>query len=130
MDNEKINRLIDQASTFEKAGELASALEVYSKTLDFLVEQAKEYAQLASPAVIEAIVGTGSISMEYLSKFNEYLKKDKTAALVSNNMALVFAKMGNKESARAFFEQAIDLTPKGECYDAPHIGLEMLKNLK
>jgi len=129
IDNEKINHLITHAGELEKAGELEQALERYSKALDVLVVAAKDYAQLAGPGVIAAVVGTGSITDQYLEKFNECLKKDKTAAIVSNRMGLLFAKTGNKASAKAFFDQAIDLTPAGVVYDDPHVGLEMLKNI-
>ena len=68
------------------------------------------------------------ISAAYLVRFNEYLKRDKSAYVISNSMALMFARMGNYSSAKIFFEQAIDLTPPGLVYNDPHIGLESVKN--
>jgi tetratricopeptide (TPR) repeat protein len=130
LDNEKIERLIRDAGELEKAEKFEKALEIYSQTMDILVANAKSCAERAEPAVMEAIVGSGVISGQFLSKFNEHLKQGKIAAVVSNNMGMIFAKMGNKSSARDFFEQAIDLTPAGEIYDDPHIGLEMLKNMR
>jgi len=128
-ETEKINELMREGEMAQRNEDLGKSLGYYSKAMDVLVARAKAYAQKAEPAVMEAIVGSGVVSAQYLSKFNEYLKKDHTAAIVSNNMAMLFAKMGNKASARDFFEQAIDLTPSGAAYDDPHIGLEMLKKM-
>lgn len=128
MDNNNIDQLIKHSAEFERAGDLEKALESYSRALDILVDRAKDHAQLAGPGVIPAVAGTGMISGQYLEKFNEYLRKDKAAAEISYGMGLLFAKMGNEASARAFFEQAIDLTPEGVVYDAPHIGLGALKS--
>ena len=130
MDNEVVKQLIDRAGELEGEEDYEKAIKQYSEVLDILVASAKEYAQLAGPGVIDAVIGTGTISDQYLIKFNDYLKRDKTAAAVSNSMGMLFAKTGNKASAKAFFEQAIDLTPDGIVYDDPHIGLEMLKNLQ
>jgi hypothetical protein len=44
-------------------------------------------------------------------------------------MGVIFAKMGNKVSAKTFFEQAIDLTSDGAIYDDPHIGLQTLESM-
>ncbi|MCU0652631.1 MAG: hypothetical protein MUD10_00015 [Candidatus Pacebacteria bacterium] len=131
MDNENKNSklLMEEAARFEQAGELEKSLNAYSRALDVLVDEARAAAEKSEPAVADAIVGKGVISEQYLAKFNNYLKKDYRAAAVSNAMGMIFAKMGNKPSARDFFEQAIDLTPPGEVYDDPHIGMEMLKNL-
>jgi tetratricopeptide (TPR) repeat protein len=128
-DNEKLEDLLREGEQAQKFDQLEKSLGYYSEALDLLIGRAKDYAQKAEPAAMEAILGSGAMSTQYISKFNEYLKKDQTAAIVSNNMAVLFAKMGNKSSAAPFFEQAIDLTPEGVTYDAPHAGLEMLKNL-
>ncbi|MFZ3074048.1 MAG: hypothetical protein WA093_02880 [Minisyncoccales bacterium] len=128
-DNIQMNKIIREAENFEKAGELGNALEYYSRALDVLVLAAKDYAEISEEGQISAVMGTGQISAQYMARFNDYLKKDKTAAVVSNRMGLVFARMENKASARAFFEQAIDLTPGYLEYNDPHIGLEMIDNL-
>jgi Tfp pilus assembly protein PilF len=127
-DNQNPKQSIARAENFEREGDLEKALDAYSRALDVLVARAQEFAERSEPAVIDAVVGKGVLPQQYLVKFNDHLKKDNAAAAVSNAMGMIFAKMGNKASARAFFEQAIDLTPPGETYDDPHIGMEMLKN--
>jgi tetratricopeptide (TPR) repeat protein len=128
-DDEKLEDLLREGEEAQKSEQWEKSLGYYSSAFDFLIGGAKDHAQKAEPAAMESILGNGAMSTQYLSKFNEYLKKDLTAATVSNNMALLFSRMGNKSSAASFFEQAIDLTPEGVTYDAPHVGLEMLKNL-
>ena len=120
------NALIKAGENFAAAGQLEKALDCYSQTLDHLVALAKISAEKSEGASMNAIFGSAQVSENYLQKFNEYLRKDQVASIISNNMAVIFAKMGNKESARAFFEQAIDLTPKGVDYQDPHIGLQVL----
>ncbi len=127
--DEKLKQLVGEAEGFHKKGENEKALEKYSAALDVLVARAQAQAGKAEPAMLAEVMGSGAMSQEYLKKFNGYLKKDQTAAVISNNMAALFAQLGDKASAQAFFEQAIDLTPDGVCYDDPHIGLEMLKKL-
>lgn len=129
LETKKLKQLVSEAEELHKRGENKKALENYSQALDALVAVAKAHAERAEPTMMEAVMGSGTMSQEYLKKFNGYLKKDQTAAIISNNMAALFAQMGDKASAQAFFEQAIDLTPKDVCYDGPHIGLEMLKKL-
>ena len=121
--NLELQKIIDEAMALGHEGDLGKAIRRLSGALDILVAGAKSYAQKCEP-VSENDRG---VSDQYLIKFNEYLKKDKTACVLSNAMALMFAKNGNVSSAVIFFEQAIDLTPAGMVYDDPHIGLEMLK---
>jgi tetratricopeptide (TPR) repeat protein len=127
--DKKLKQLVSEAEELHKRGANVKALENYSKALDILVDAAKAAAEKSEPAMLQAVMGSGMMSQEYLKKFNDYLKKDQTAAIISNNMAMLFSQMGDKASAKAFFEQAIDFTPKGVCYDDPHVGLEVLKKL-
>lgn len=110
-----------------RAGELQKALDCYSQALDCLVAEAKTHAEKFEPQTASAVLGTAQVSEFYLQKFTEYLKKDQAASIISNNMAVIFAKMGNRESAKSFFEQAIDLTPKGVDYQDPQIGLQLIE---
>jgi tetratricopeptide (TPR) repeat protein len=125
----KQDELIKTGENFAAAGNLEKALECYSQVLDCLVAGAKAHAEISENISMAAVFGKAMVSETYLQKFNEYLKKDQIASIVSNNMAVIFAKMGDKVSARAFFEQAIDLIPDGVVYDDPHIGLQTLGSI-
>lgn len=116
---------MDQAYYSKNDGKNKDLLKRYSEALDLLVAEAAEYAKGSEAMFTDA--EKKKVSKKYLEKFNEYLKKDKRACVISNNMGLLFAQTGEKASAKIFFEQAIDLTPKGEKYDDPYIGLEVLK---
>jgi tetratricopeptide (TPR) repeat protein len=124
----KQDKMIKSGEDLAASDQLEKALDCYSQALDCLVAAAKEYAEKSEKMAMEAVFGSAMVSEVYLEKFNEYLKKDQVASIVSNNMGVIFAKIGNKESAKAFFEQAIDLTPKGVDYQDPHIGLQILES--
>lgn len=120
----EIKEILDRAYRLKNDGNNEDSLKLYSEAFDLLVAEAAEYAK-----GLEAIFEDGqkkTVSKKYLEKFNEYLKKDKQACVISNNMGVLFAQTGEKATAKSFFEQAIDLTPEGEKYDDPFIGLEVL----
>lgn len=127
MDNQEneVQKNIAVANTLRQRGDFEQAIASLSAALDILVGEARAYAQISEPYPVGR---DGVVSAAYLVRFNEYLKRDKSACMISNNMALLFAQMGNYSSAKIFFEQAIDLTPPGLVYDDPHIGLEAVKN--
>ena len=124
---EELSEIISEAAVYGREGDFGKAIYRFSRALDIVVARAKEYAQKDETAAVDPESG---IDPAYMARFCEYLKRDKTASVVSNDMALLFARMGNCSSARIFFEQAIDLTPAGVVYDDPHVGLEMLKKIK
>lgn len=130
MENSRYKNLIKQGEAFEKAGDLEKSLECYSKAFDCLIAAAKVFAESSFPGGLEAILGKGRAPEEYMQKFSEFLKRDKNACIISNNMGVLFAKIGDNASARVFFEQSIDLTPKGVIYNDPHVGLQVLENKK
>jgi tetratricopeptide (TPR) repeat protein len=122
----EIKEILEQAYCLKNDGKNEDALKKYSEAFDLLVAEAAEYAKGLEPMFEDGEKKT--ISKKYLEKFNEYLKKDKRASIISNNMGVLFALTGEKASARVFFEQAIDFTPEGEKYEDPYFGLEVLKN--
>jgi tetratricopeptide (TPR) repeat protein len=121
----EIKNILDHAYCSKNDGKNKDSLKMYSEAFDLLVAEAAEYAKGSEAMFTDAEKKT--VSKKYLEKFNEYLKKDKRACVISNNMGVLFAQTGEKASAKVFFEQAIDLTPKSEKYDDPYIGLEVLK---
>jgi tetratricopeptide (TPR) repeat protein len=121
-----INHILEKAFCLRSDGKITQALKMYSDAFNLLVQEAAEDAKKTE----EMYENSGSerkISQKYLEKFRSYLRQDKRASVISNNMGVLFAQTGEKASAKTFFEQAIDLTPKGEKYDDPYIGLEILK---
>lgn len=122
----EIKNILEKAYCLKNDGNNEDSLKLYSEAFDILVAEAAEYAKGLEEVFEDSEKKT--VSKKYLEKFNEYLKKDKRACVISNNMGVLFAKTGEKASAKCFFEQAIDLTPGGEKYDDPYIGLEVLNS--
>jgi tetratricopeptide (TPR) repeat protein len=122
----EIKDILEQAYCLKNDGKNEDSLKMYSEAFDILVSEATEYAKGLEELFEDAEKKT--VSKNYLKKFNEYLKKDSRACIISNNMGVLFAQAGEAASAKIFFEQAIDLTPEGERYDDPYIGLEVLKS--
>lgn len=123
----ELNELLEKAYEQRNSEKFKESLESYNEAFDLLVKEAAEHAKKSCP-VFESNEEK-EISPKYLKMFNDYLKKDKRACIISNNMGVLFAQMGEKASAKIFFEQAIDLTPEGEKYDDPYIGLEVLDKM-
>ncbi len=57
----------------------------------------------------------------------KYLKRDKVAAVISNNIGVIFAELGDYKNAEKFFNQAIKLAPDEVDYKEPQKNLEELK---
>ncbi len=124
--------MLEKAFNLKNAGRLEESLDLYNTAFNALVKDAEAYAKNLEEVFCPENGGNcdKKISAKYLAKFKEHLKKDKCACVVSNNMAVIFAQMGEMASAKIFFEQAIDLTPEGEKYDDPFIGLEVLNGMR
>lgn len=121
-----LQELLNQAWVLKKEGNLQKALSLYSQAFDILVKEATEYAHNSRNTVIDD-EKTRKILPIYFSKSKEYLKKDKVAAIISNNMGTIFAELKDFKSAEKFFYQSINLTPNNEYYKDPHIALKSLK---
>lgn len=122
----KLQELLNQAWQQKKEGNLEKALNLYNQAFDILIKEANEYAHNFGNTVIDD-EKTRKILPAHFSKSQEYLKKDKVAAVISNNLGTIFAELNDFESAEKFFHQAIDLTPNNENYQDPHIALRELK---
>ncbi len=57
----------------------------------------------------------------------KYLKRDEVAAVISNNIGVIFAELGDYKNAEKFFNQAIELAPDEVDYKEPQKNLEGLK---
>jgi tetratricopeptide (TPR) repeat protein len=122
----ELQELLNQAWQLKKEGDLKMALNLYNQAFDTLIKETSNYAHDSGDTVIDD-EKSRKILPAYFSKSKEYLKRDKVAAVISNNMGTIFAELGDFESAEKFFHQAIDLTPNNENYQDPHIALQELK---
>ncbi|MDP3882534.1 MAG: tetratricopeptide repeat protein [Candidatus Staskawiczbacteria bacterium] len=121
-----LQKLLNQAWETKKAGNLQQALNLYNQAFDILISEATQYAHNSGNTTIDD-GATRKILPSHFSKSKEYLKKDKVAAIISNNMGTIFAELKDYENAEKFFHQSIDLTPNGEKYKDPYIALEEIK---
>lgn len=124
-----LQQLVNQAQELKKKGDLYEALKCYSKAFDMIVDEAGDYARSTGPTHIDTVKDGKKIRTilpSLLEKTKEFLVKDKTAAIISNNMGTIFAELNYIEEAKASFLQAIELTPGNEKYEDPHIALDEL----
>lgn len=125
-----IQKLLDDAWIIKKDGNLTEALKLYNQAFDILIEEARAYARKSGQTIVDFEENGKQIRQilpAHFDKSKEYLKQDKVAAVISNNMGTVWAELGEFETAKKFFNQAIELTPDGMVYQDPHIALEELK---
>ena len=117
---------INKAWELKKVGNFAEALELYKALHDELVDEAGEHArQIPGTRIDEG--DTRKIMPSLFTETEKYLRKDNVLCTILNNMGVIYAETGDKESARRCFEDSIKFTPEGEDYPNPKIGLENLK---
>lgn len=125
-----LQELLNRAWELKKSGERLEALKLYSQSFDILSKEAQKYAH-NSEGTYEDIEENGEnvrkISTKFFDKAKEYLKRDKVAAVISNNMGTILAELSDYEGAKKMFEQAIELTPDNMEYPDPKIGLGELE---
>ena len=107
---------IKQAVDHKNNGRVREAIEAYSEAFDYLLMEARRFAQKT--------IGyrdddeKREIPPEYFDAVRDYLRRDQNAARISNNGGVLFARLGDYETAKKWFEQAIDLYPDGEYQEA------------
>jgi tetratricopeptide (TPR) repeat protein len=60
---------------------------------------------------------------------DNYLKRNSAYATILNNMGVIYAEAGDKQSAINCFKESILYTPDDLSYPNPKIGLKDLNNL-
>lgn len=118
--------LMKMAKGAKQKGKLKAALHYYSQAFDQLMREANVYARQKEGAVIDE-GKTVNIMPKLFEETQKYLKKDMAAAIISNNMGVLFAKMGAHSDAETFFKQAVELTPDGVENKDPARNLAELK---
>lgn len=105
----------NQAWELKKRGKFTDAMSLYSELYEQLIRDAFEHTGGS----------TGTETQDNI-KVIEYLKGDNLACTILNNMGVILAEAGNKESARKYFEESIKHIPDGVNYQNPIIGLKEL----
>ena len=120
-----LQELINKAWELKKQGNLAGALSAYDSIYDMLISEANKYARNVEGAFVD-IGKTRSIAPKFFNESKNYLKRERVACVVANNMGTIFVELGNFEKAKKMFGDAIEFTPDDFSYKDPHIALEQL----
>ncbi len=116
---EKINK----AWALKKEGNFTEALKLYKGLHDELVDEAGEHArQIPGTRIDEG--DTRKIMPSLFTETEKYLRKDNVFCTILNNMGVIYAEAGDKESARRCFEDSIKFTPDGTDYPNPKLDLK------
>lgn len=125
---EELQSLVNKAWELKKNGDLANAFICYSNAFDILIKDAHGFARNQPFALLD--IGELRVATEVLKdEAKKFLKQDKTAAVISNNMGTILAELGDPEGASKMFKQAIELTPENDEYADPVTGLNELNKL-
>ena len=127
MHDQPLQKLLDKAWKLKKIGERELALACYNDCFELLSKEAGKHARNQDGAVVD-IGTTRRINPKLFEEVKYYLKRDKTSAVISNNMGVIYAELGDYKKARQLFEQAIDLTPGNIGYPDPHTSLKELQD--
>lgn len=123
---EEIQILVNRAVELKNEGNLVAALSCYNDAFDMLIHEANSYARQQDGSVKE-IGSVRTIMPKLFDESKKYLKSDMTAAIISNNMGTLMARLGDFDGAKKMFEQSIDLTPDNTIYNDPAIGLKEIE---
>ena len=125
MHNKEFQEKFNKAWALKKEDNFAGALKLYKELHDELVDEAGEYArQIPGTRIDEG--NTRKIMPSLFTETEKYLRRDNRFCTVLNNMSVIYAEVGDKESARRCFEDSIKFTPHGLDYPNPKIGLKEL----
>lgn len=105
----------NQAWELKKNGDSSGSMVLYSELYEQLIRDAFEH--------------TGSstgLAIDDKEKVDKYLRGDRLACTILNNMAVILAEAGNKDGAKKYFKASIKLTPEDFNYNDPVIGLKEL----
>lgn len=122
-----LQELLHKASDLKKSGNRVDAFKMYSEAFDVLVKEANTYAGSFENTGHESIEDGQKVWTDtpaFFEKAEEYMKRDKTAAIITNSMGVILAELGDAEGAKKWFEQAVELTPDRVDYPDPIINLK------
>lgn len=116
MNDKVFQEKFDSAWILKKQGNFEEAMSLYSELYEQLIKDG-----------FERTGGVTDSEKGDQERINSYLKGDKLACTILNNMAVILAEAGNKNAARNYFELSIKLTPENFDYQDPIIGLKELE---
>ncbi|MBK9214645.1 MAG: tetratricopeptide repeat protein [Chloracidobacterium sp.] len=114
---------------YKLSGETNRALEIYAAGIDRLMDRAMRIihkdGELTSETEEDG-VRTLNVSTDVFERIRELCRLDITFAALRNNMGTCYAEIGDKQSARRAFVEAIEFTPVGFAYQHPSSNLAEL----
>lgn len=116
MEDSTFQEKFNQAWELKKESRFEEAMKLYSELYQQLIRDA-----------FKNTGGAGKFEERDEIKVNTYLMGDNLACTILNNMGVILAEVGDKEAAKAYFEDSIKLTPKNIDYQDPIIGLKELE---
>ncbi len=116
MEDSTFQEKFNQAWELKKRGEFSDSMKLYSELYEQLILDAFEH-----------MGGSVGLPIDDKIKVDEYLKENNLACTILNNMAVILAEAGNKDSAKKYFKASIKLIPNGLDYQDPIIGLKELE---
>jgi tetratricopeptide (TPR) repeat protein len=117
-----VQQLVNKAQELKNEERLVEAAHCYKDILDLLSKEATEHARSVEGTRVDEDT-TRKIMPSYFIEVQKYLKRDRIYALVANNLGVIYARLGDSESAKKLFEEAIELTPDGDKYEDPKTNL-------
>lgn len=118
-----MEQLLEKALKLEQQGEKDQALETLSKAFDVLIDEAGAYAraEVGENKDTDELRAMAPTLIEYSTVF---LRRNLTAAMILNNMGLLFGELGQYDAAVQKFEEAVRLTPASIEFDDPSDNLQ------
>lgn len=113
-----MEQLLETALALEKQGEKEESLVVLSRAFDVLIDQAGIYARAQESATTD-IEELRALAPRLIEHSNTFLRANVTAAMILNNMGLLFTELEQHDAALQKFEEAVRLTPPDTEYDDP-----------
>lgn len=122
---EQVDILNSLALTYKKKKDYTKALEIYKMTADFLFNVAKKKALKSWREENPGDEPTEELIYPVTEKL---LRSNKQFCTLLNNQGVLYAEIGDRDSAREAFRDAIKFTPDFVEYSEPHIGLRELES--
>lgn len=110
MRDEDLQQLLNDAANARKQGDIPTSARLYNQAYEALVSEAADYAR-NQPEAISDVGNERIVLTAYFTHADAYLKRDKLACAVANNLGVAFADMGDLINARKMFiEEVIDIS--------------------
>ena len=115
---EDIRILMQKASACKESRDIDGALSAYNDAFNILIERAAAYAREQESQVVD-LQALRAMTPALFAHSDEYLKRDLTAAIILNEMGLLFQSQKEYENAQQKFSEATRYIPDGEDFADP-----------